>query len=76
MAEEIEYGSDRKVIKQKKEESIRRDEREKVLKELGDKVTVRNNQPTNLDKVRVAGGDDKPETVQDTWTTGKGALPG
>jgi len=75
IAEEQELGGDRKAREEKKIQERVAAERKKWEAEMAEKFKARNNQPTDLGTVRVAGGNEVPKSVQESWTTGKNPLP-
>lgn len=75
IAENLEFGSDPKEREAQRLKSLEAELRKKIEAETLEKLKARGNQPTDVQNVRAAGGDDKPRFVPDSWSTGRGALP-
>ena len=69
IAEDLQYGSDPAERKSKKEAALKAKFRAEWEAEMSDKFKARGNQPTDVQRVRAAGGDDRPDFVGDTWET-------
>lgn len=67
IAETIEYGDDPAERERKKEQALEIKIRKKLEAEFAEKLKARNNQPTDVQNVRAAGGDEKPKYQGDTW---------
>lgn len=74
IAEELELGATPQERERKKAQILEADIRKKVEAEYAEKLKIRGNQPTDVQNVRAAGGDHRPNPQRDTWTTGKTAL--
>lgn len=69
IAEKIEYGDNPAERERRKEQAIEDRIRKKLEAEFAEKVAARNKQPTDVQNVRAAGGDDRPKTIQESWST-------
>ena len=69
IVEEIQLGPDPKEREQKKLQALKAQWRSEWEAEVGDKLTARRNQPTDVQKVRAAGGDARPEFRPSSWST-------
>lgn len=69
IAENVEYGPDPIERERKKEQALEAKVRKKVEAEFAEKLKARNNQPTDVQNVRAAGGNDTSNVRTDTWET-------
>lgn len=76
IADEELYGSDPEIRQKTLRDQIREEERKKLDAEYAEKLKALSNQPSDVQKMRAAGGDVKPDEEPETWTTGKKPLPG
>lgn len=72
--DEQELGETPEERERNKEKKIREKVRKEVESEFAAKFKAQANQPTDVQKVRAAGGDVRPNT-RDTWTSGRSTLP-
>ncbi len=75
IAEELEFGATQAERDKKKEEMLKEKLKKELEAELAVKLAAKNNQPTNVQNIRSAGGDIRPIQSRETWASGRGSLP-